>query len=90
LTNRDIIIANGMVDPRSFPDFHFITMPKEEIYACDALYLGERRVMIPSGFPRTAMKLKQAGYKPIEIEVSEFHRGDGGVTCLSSPVYKLL
>jgi dimethylargininase len=90
LTERDMIIADEIVDPGSFPNFHFIAIPKEEIYACDALYLGQRRVMIPSGFPRTAMKLKQAGYKPIEIEVSEFHKGDGGVTCLSSPVYKLL
>jgi dimethylargininase len=90
LTERDMMIANEMVDPRSFPNFHFIIIPKEEIYACDALYLGERRVMIPTGFPRTTMKLKQAGYKPIEIDVSEFHKGDGGVTCLSSPVYKIL
>jgi dimethylargininase len=89
LTKRDMIIADG-IDSRSFPNFHFVTIPKEEVYACDALYLGEGRVMIPSGFPRAAKKLKQAGYKPIEIEVSEFRKGDGGVTCLSSPVYKLL
>jgi dimethylargininase len=89
LTKRDMIIADG-IDSTSFPNFHFVTIPREEIYACDALYLGEGRVMIPSGFPRAATKLKQAGYKPIEIEVSEFRKGDGGVTCLSSPVYKLL
>jgi dimethylargininase len=45
--------------------------------------------MIPSGFPEARAKLKRAGYKPIELEMSEFHKGDGGVTCLSSPVYKL-
>jgi len=45
--------------------------------------------MTPSGFPIAAKKLKQAGYEPIEVEMSEFHKGDGGVTCLSSPVYKL-
>lgn len=89
LSNRDMIIAPELVDPRSFPDFRFITIPKEETYACDALYVGERRVIIPSGFPTAAMKLTQAGYKPIEVEMSEFHKGDGGVTCLSSPVYKL-
>ena len=57
--------------------------------ACDSLYVGDRKVMIPSGFPKAAMKLKQAGYEPIEVEMSEFHKGDGGVTCLASPVYKL-
>jgi dimethylargininase len=89
LTNRDMIIAPELVDLGPFPGFRFITIPKEEAYACDALYVGERRVMIPSGFPKAATKLRGAGYEPIEVEMSEFHKGDGGVTCISSPVYKL-
>jgi dimethylargininase len=89
LTNGEMIIAPELVDTRSFPGFRFISIPKEETYACDSLYLGERRVMIPSGFSTAATKLKQAGYKPIEVEMSEFYKGDGGVTCLSSPVYEL-
>ena len=82
-------IAPELVDTQFFPGFQFITIPKEETYACDSLYVGEGRVVIPSGFPTAAMRLKQAGYKPIEVEMSEFYKGDGGVTCLSSPVYKL-
>jgi len=89
LTDREMIIAPELLDTRSFPGFRFITIPKEEVYACDSLYLGNRKVMIPSGFPKAAMKLKQAGYEQIEVEMSEFHKGDGGVTCLASPIYKL-
>jgi len=89
LNHRTMIIAPDLVDPKSFPGFRFITIPLEEAYAADALYLGEARVLIPSGFPRTVMKLREAGYKPIEADVSEFYKGDGGVTCLCSPVYKL-
>ena len=89
LTDREMIIAPELLDTRSFPGFRFITIPKEETYACDSLYVGDGKVMIPSGFPEAAMKLKQAGYEPIEVEMSEFRKGDGGVTCLSSPVYKL-
>jgi len=88
LTDRDMIIAPELIDPGSFPGFQFITIPKEDAYACDALYVGEKRVIIPSGYPNAATKLRGAGYKPIEVEMSEFHKGDGGVTCLSSPVYK--
>jgi len=89
LNQKMIIIAPDLVKPESFPGFRFITIPLEEAYAADALYLGEARVLIPSGFPRTVMKLREAGYKPIEADVSEFYKGDGGVTCLCSPVYKL-
>jgi dimethylargininase len=89
LTDGDMMICPDLLDPSSFPGFRFIRLPEQEAYACDALYVGERRVMIPSGYPDTARKLRGAGYKPIEVEMSEFHKGDGGVTCLSSPVYVL-
>jgi dimethylargininase len=89
LNHRTMIIALDLVDPKSFPGFRFITIPVEEGYAADALYVGDGRVVIPSGFPKTFMKLREAGYKPVEVEVSEFYKGDGGVTCLCSPVYRL-
>jgi dimethylargininase len=89
LSQRTMIVAPDLVSPNSFPGFRFITIPLEEAYAADALYIGEDRVIIPSGFPKTVMKLRDAGYKPVEVDVSEFHKGDGGVTCLCSPIYKL-
>jgi dimethylargininase len=89
LNNGKMIIAPDLVNPDSFPGFRFIRIPERESYAADALYIGESKVLIPSGFPRTFVKLKGAGYRPIEIDVSEFRKGDGGVTCLSSPVFEL-
>jgi dimethylargininase len=85
-----MLIVPDLVDPKSFPDFKFISIPKEESYAADALYLGDRKVLIPLGFNRTVTKLTEAGYTPIEVDVSEFWKGDGGVTCLSSPIYHTL
>jgi len=89
LNHKTMIIAPDLVSPESFPGFRFVTIPREEAYAADALYLGEGRVLVPSGFPKTIMKLRDAGYKPTEVEMSEFYKGDGGVTCLCSPIYKL-
>nr|MDO8135905.1 arginine deiminase family protein [Candidatus Njordarchaeum guaymaensis] len=89
LNQETMIIAPDLVSPELFPGFRFVTIPREEAYAADALYLGEGRVLVPSDFPRTIMKLRDAGYKPTEVEMSEFYKGDGGVTCLCSPVYKL-
>ncbi len=89
LSRRTMIIAPDLVNPKSFPGFRFITIPLEEAYATDALYVGEGRVIIPSGFPKTSTKLKEAGFMPVEVDVSEFYKGDGGVTCLCSPVFNL-
>jgi dimethylargininase len=90
LNNKTMIIAPELVNTKSFPDFKFIPLPKEEVYATDALYLGERKVLIPSGYAMAHAKLKEAGYRPIEVDMSEFWKGDGGLTCLNSPIYKLL
>jgi dimethylargininase len=90
LNNKIMIIAPELVNAKSFPGFKFIPIPKEEAYAADALYLGERKVLIPSGCATANAKLKEAGYRPIEVDISEFWKGDGGVTCLNSPIYKIL
>ncbi len=89
LSKGRMIIVPELVDPTSFPGFQFIEIPEQDSYAADALYLGNDRVLLPSGFPRTVAKLKGAGFNPVEVEMSEFCKGDGGVTCLSSPVYRL-
>jgi dimethylargininase len=90
LNNGRMLIVPELLDPTNFPGFQFISIPKEESYASEALYLGEGKVLIPAGFPRTAAKLKEGGYKPVEVELSEFYKGDGGVSCLSQPVWKIL
>jgi dimethylargininase len=90
LSNGVMIISPELIEASNFSGFSFIEIRKEDAYSCDALYLGERRVLIPSGFPNTVVKLRKVGYRPIEIDMSEFYRGDGGVTCLSSPIYTRL
>ena len=90
LHGKEILLAPEVLSPDSFRGYKFVSVPREELYASEVLYLGEERVMIPAGYPRTARKLKEGGYDPIEVDLSEFYKGDGGVSCLSAPVYKML
>ncbi|HUK27423.1 MAG TPA: arginine deiminase family protein [Candidatus Acidoferrales bacterium] len=90
LSDGIMIISPQLIEKSNFPGFRFIEIPEKDAYSCDALYLGERRVLIPSGFPYTVTQLKKAGYVTVEVDVSEFYKGDGGVTCLSSPIYTIL
>jgi dimethylargininase len=39
--------------------------------------------LIAKGFPKTKEAIEKAGYKTIEIDVSEFRKVDGGLSCLS-------
>ena len=41
------------------------------------------RVLVAKGFPKTKEKIEKLGYNTIEIDVSEFRKLDGGLSCLS-------
>ncbi|MEM2137065.1 MAG: arginine deiminase family protein [Candidatus Methanomethylicia archaeon] len=88
LGNKTIIISPNLVDLKYFEEFKMIIVPKGEEYSSNVLYLGDGNVLIPSGFPKTYEKLKVEGFNPIKVDVSEFWKCDGGVTCLNLPIYK--
>jgi dimethylargininase len=90
LNESTMIITPDLVSPLNFPGLRYVKLSREDAYASDALYLGNRRVLIPSGYPNASEKLREAGYIPVEVDVSEFRKGDGGVTCLCSPIYNIL
>lgn len=87
LGKKRIAISPQVIDTSYFDGFKLIKIPKDELYANNLLYLGEEKVLIPAGYPKTKKKLISEGFKPIEVDVSEFWKGDGGVTCLNSPFY---
>ena len=90
LGNKTIAISPHLVNPKYFESFKLITIPSNESYANNMLYIGDRKVIIPLGYPKTREKLVKEGYKPIEVNVSEYWKCDGGITCLNLPLYKLL
>lgn len=54
----------------------------EEAYAANCLPVNDHLLM-PEGFPKTKKQLLGLGYDLIEVEMSEFRKMDGGLTCLS-------
>lgn len=90
LRRKELLLAPEVLSPDCFPGFTFVHVPHDEVYAAEALYLGNGRVLVPAGYPKTTKNLKNAGYSPVQVDLSEFYKGDGGVSCLSAPVYRVL
>ncbi len=59
-----------------------ILVEDKEAYAANAIAVNGS-VLIPSGFPSTRKKIESAGLPVIELDVSEFQKMDGGLSCLS-------
>jgi dimethylargininase len=62
--------------------FTRIVVPSGEEYAANSLCHGDR-VLVPNGFPGTRERLERAGFAVVGIDMSEFRKMDGGLTCLS-------
>ena len=59
-----------------------ILLDPEEFYSANCLRVNDY-LLIPKGFPKSEKKILELGYKIIELEMSEFRKMDGGLTCLS-------
>jgi dimethylargininase len=66
-------------DPAFFP--HFRPMPEEA--GSHVVDLGAGRLLIAASAPRSAQALADLGYIPVVVDISEFEKLEGCVTCLS-------
>jgi dimethylargininase len=57
--------------------------PVEEESGCHVVPLGGDRVLIAASAPRTAELLADLGFTPVVVDISEFEKLEGCVTCLS-------
>lgn len=62
--------------------FRAITVSPKNWHAANVLAVG-RRVLMPAGHGPVAAALRSHGYQPWEVDLSEFAKQDGGVSCLS-------
>lgn len=64
------------------PFKNIIILEQEEYYSANCLLVNDS-LLIPKGFPKSKAKIADLGYDLVELEMSEFRKMDGGLTCLS-------
>jgi len=62
--------------------YEIIEVPDEERYAANALRVNET-VLVAAGHPKTRAAVEALGFDVIALEMSEFRKLDGGLSCLS-------
>lgn len=82
LENNCLLICGEFIKSPVFASFDRIVVSPEEAYAANSLWVNGK-VFVPAGFPETRAKIEKAGYEIIELDVSEFQKVDGGLSCLS-------
>ena len=82
LENNNLLITGEFLRESAFRTFNQIAVPSYESYAANCVWINGY-VLVPDGFPETREKISKAGYPTLCVDVSEFRKLDGGLSCLS-------
>jgi dimethylargininase len=82
LENNTLAACGEFLNKAEFASFSKIEIPEKESYATNCVWINGN-VLVARGYPLTKQKIEKAGYPVLEVDVSEFRKADGGLSCLS-------
>lgn len=77
-----VVLADPLVGREEFEGFEAVHVPEGEEYTANCIRVNDH-VLFAAGFPKLRSRLDALGYNLIELEMSEFEKMDGGLSCLS-------
>jgi dimethylargininase len=77
-----LLLVEALAGHPAFRGYESIPVAADERYAANCVQVNDR-VLVAAGFPRTQEALRDRGYALIVLDVSEFQKMDGGLSCLS-------
>ncbi len=77
-----LTITGEFLRAPEFRHFRQLEVDRDEAYAANSLWVNGT-VLVPQGFPKTKARIEAAGYETRTVDVSEFRKLDGGLSCLS-------
>ena len=82
LGTDQLVLIGELAQRKNFEAYSIIHVPAGEEYAANCLLINEK-VFVAAGFPNFEERIRSLGYDTITLEMSEFEKMDGGLSCLS-------
>ena len=82
LGGTDLVVIDALADHPAFQGYRIFQVDPSENYAANCIRVNDF-VLFPAGFPILQAQLESTGYRLILLEMSEFQKMDGGLSCLS-------
>ena len=82
LNDNKLVVMKELAHRKEFAGYDLVLVPAQECYACNCVLVNDR-VLVPAGFSWLDATLTRLGYKPLRLDMSEFRKMDGGLSCLS-------
>lgn len=79
----EVLLVNpSWVDPAAFVAQRVIAVDEGEPYAANTLTLGGT-TLVSAAYPQTRRRLEAAGITTVALEVSELHKAEAALSCMS-------
>jgi len=82
LSDRRLLAVEELAGHPALETWEVVPVPAGESYAANCVRINET-VLIAAGFPVTCALLGELGYPLALLDMSEFRKMDGGLSCLS-------
>ena len=85
LGDKRLVVIDALehqIDRAEFSKYDLVRVNDDEMYAANCVRLNHR-VLVAAGYPILAGNLRELGYQTIALNMTEFQKMDGGLSCLS-------
>jgi dimethylargininase len=82
LDDERVVAIDALIDHPALKNHEVVRVPPGEEYAANCVRVNDH-VLMAAGFPGMRRTLQQLGYDLIVLDMSEFQKMDGGLSCLS-------
>ena len=82
LGDHRLLVIDELATHPALAAFELVAVDASEAYAANAVRVNDH-VLVASGHPRLTARLDALGYRTITLDMSEFAKLDGGLSCLS-------
>jgi dimethylargininase len=82
LGNGYLLVNGEFVNHPAFHSYEQLVIDDSEAYAANCIRVNDN-VIMPLGFHRSIEMVRSSGFQVVTVDVSEFRKIDGGLSCLS-------
>ena len=77
-----LVVIEEMAGRPEFAGFNLLRISAGESYAANCVRVNDK-VLVAAGYPLMLQALVSRGFDPLVLDMSEFQKMDGGLSCLS-------
>lgn len=82
LGDRGLVVIEELASRNEFAGYDLVRLDASEGYAANCVRVNVF-VLVAAGYPAFETNLQRLGYQTIPLDMSEFQKMDGGLSCLS-------